>query len=248
MKMSRYMAGAAAMALLALGSSAMAQQARPGQRGSTSGPAAGSPVQPNTAVQKQTPDAMPQGTTGSQAQQGGVSVGAPGVTAQPGTEAGPAPARPGQSPTTAESVTPGMGRSDTGTMQGSNVAQADDWGRRDRDDWEHDGWGRQGHGGWSGWHGGWQGGEGWHGGRWQHMRRGHRAAHFMFRSPQGTLAVKCSEDESTRACVEAATVLLDRVRMMQPGPSGQMRSDTSGQMQSGPSGQTEPVIILGPAR
>src|SRR4051812_41982585 len=91
MKMSGYIAGAAAMALVALGPNAIAQQGpTPGQPGTTTGPAAGSTVQPSTAVQKETPAAGSRGTAGTQAQQGGMSAGAPGVTAQPGTEAGPA--------------------------------------------------------------------------------------------------------------------------------------------------------------
>ena len=91
MKMSGYVAGAA-MALLVLGPKAIAQQGpTPGQPGSTTGPAAGTIVQPSTAVQKETPTAGSRGATATQAQQGGMSAGAPGVTAQPGTEAGPAP-------------------------------------------------------------------------------------------------------------------------------------------------------------
>src|SRR4051794_39844142 len=58
MKMSGYIAGAAAMALVALGPNAIAQQGpTPGQPGTTTGPAAGSTVQPSTAVQKETPAA-----------------------------------------------------------------------------------------------------------------------------------------------------------------------------------------------
>ena len=109
MKTSGYMAGAAAVALLVLAPNAMAQQRpTPGQPGSTSGPAAGSPVQPSTAVQKETPGAAPQGTAGAQAQQGGVGAGAPGVTARPGTQGGPAP----------------------GSGEGMQGAGADDWGWR----------------------------------------------------------------------------------------------------------------------
>ena len=57
------------------------------QQGTTSGPAVGTPVVPGTAAQKDN-------TTSSGAtsvQQGAVGVGAPGATAKPGTEAGPAP-------------------------------------------------------------------------------------------------------------------------------------------------------------
>jgi hypothetical protein len=96
MKMSGYVAGAAAMALVVLGPKAIAQQGpTPGQPGTTTGPAAGTTVQPSTAVQKETPAAGSRGTAATQAQQGGMSAGAPGVTAQPGTEAGPA-ARSGE--------------------------------------------------------------------------------------------------------------------------------------------------------
>ena len=91
MNMSGYIAGAAAMALFVLGPNAVAQQGpTPGQPGSTTGPAAGTTVQPSTAVQKETPTAASRGAAGTQAQQGAMSAGAPGVTAQPGTEAGPA--------------------------------------------------------------------------------------------------------------------------------------------------------------
>src|SRR5918911_1701132 len=160
MKISHYMAGAAAMALLALGPGAMAQQGRPsGQPGSTSGPAAGSPVQPSTAVQKQTPGAAPQGMTGAQAQQGGVGAGAPGVTAKPGTEGGPAP-KPNQSSATAEreSMMPGMDQEGMGMMQGTEVAQGGDWGWRGHGGSGPGGWGRWGGGGGWGHSGGGQGG------------------------------------------------------------------------------------------
>jgi EF hand len=92
MKMSGYIAGAAAMTLVVLGPNAIAQQGpTPGQPGTTTGPAAGTTVQPSTAIQKETPAGGSRGTAGAQAQQGGMSAGAPGVTAKPGTEAGPAP-------------------------------------------------------------------------------------------------------------------------------------------------------------
>jgi len=50
MRITNYMAAAAAMMLFVAGPAARAQTA-----GSTSGPAAGSPVAPNTAVQKENP-------------------------------------------------------------------------------------------------------------------------------------------------------------------------------------------------
>ena len=217
MRISGYMAGAAAITLLVLGPSAMAQQgSTSGQSSSTSGPAAGSPVQPSTAVQKQTPGAAPQGTTGAQAQQGGVGAGAPGVAAKPGTEGGPAP------------------RSNEGMVQGTEVAQADDWGWRDRDGWGPGGWGHWredggwGRGGWGWGHGGWRGGKGWQEGGWRRMHRGHHAAHFMFRSPRGAFAVKCGEDEPMRACVEAVTAILDKLQSMHQGTPSQPQPGTSG--------------------
>ena len=80
--------GAAVTALLALGPSAMAQQGTAsGQPGATTGPATGTPVEPSTAVQKQSPSG-----TAADAAQGAVGAGAPGVTASPGTQGGPPPA------------------------------------------------------------------------------------------------------------------------------------------------------------
>jgi hypothetical protein len=75
---------------LALAPAALAQGTSSGQPGSTSGPAVGTNVQPSTAAQKDNDKA--QGTAG-QSQGGSVAAGAPGATAKPGTEAGPAPAR-----------------------------------------------------------------------------------------------------------------------------------------------------------
>ena len=86
----------AATLLLVAGPAAMAQT------GSTSGPAAGSDVVPNTAVQKENPanptTAGPQG--GGQGTEGlspggAVSAGAPGSIAKEGTQGGPAPASAG---------------------------------------------------------------------------------------------------------------------------------------------------------
>jgi hypothetical protein len=71
MNMSGYIAGAAAMALVVLGPNAVAQQGpTPGQPGSTTGPAAGTTVQPSTAVQKETPTAASRGAAGTQAPTG----------------------------------------------------------------------------------------------------------------------------------------------------------------------------------
>ena len=92
MKMSGYIAGAAAIALLVLGQNAIAQQGpTPGQPGSTTGPAAGTTVQPSTAVQKEMPPAASQRARVPRRNKAAMAAGAPGVTAQPGTEAGPAP-------------------------------------------------------------------------------------------------------------------------------------------------------------
>ena len=71
------------------------------------------------------------------------------------------------------------------------------------------------------------------------MRRGHQAAHFMFRSPQGAFTVTCGEGESMRACVEAITTILDRLQAM--------RQSAPGQTQPGTSGPTPPAT-LAPAR
>ena len=111
---------------------------------------------------------------------------------------------------------PGMGQEGMAMMQG---AGADDWGWRGHGGWGPGGWGHwRGDGGWDRWHGG-----GWHG-----MRRGHQAARFMFRSPQGAFAVKCSEDEPMRTCVEAITTILDRLQAMRQSAPGQTQPGTSG--------------------
>src|SRR5918911_1749924 len=68
-----------------------------------------------------------------------------------------------------------------------------DWSWGDRDDRPR---GRGGD-----WHGGW----GHHGGR----RLG---AGFFLQSGETRLAVRCDQNEPMRACVDAATMLLDRVR------------------------------------
>jgi len=90
MKPRDFAAGVAMAAFLAVGSPAMAQQ------GSTSGPAVGTNVTPNTAVQKQNPDQE----TGGVSPGGAVGTGGPGATAKSGTQGGPAPtADPAQRPT-----------------------------------------------------------------------------------------------------------------------------------------------------
>jgi hypothetical protein len=80
-------AGSTALAVVALslgGSAAIAQT-----QGTTSGPATGGNVQPSAATQKQNPAAAD-----DPAKAGSVATGAAGVTAHPGAEAGPPPARP----------------------------------------------------------------------------------------------------------------------------------------------------------
>ncbi len=57
------------------------------QRGSTTGPAAGTNVEPSTAIQKENSD-----TSGAQGAP--TAAGSPGVEAKPGSEGGKAPERP----------------------------------------------------------------------------------------------------------------------------------------------------------
>lgn len=93
-----YIAGAVATTFLVFGSAtAIAQQ------GTTTGPAAGSNVEPSAAAQKQNPTspsgAGSQGTgqaTEGEPTGGAVSAGAPGATAKSGTQGGP-PAQEGSS-------------------------------------------------------------------------------------------------------------------------------------------------------
>ena len=55
--------------------------------------------------------------------------------------------------------------------------------------------------------GGWHHGRGWHG--------GHRGgAQFWLRSGETRLGVRCDPNEPMRACVDAATMLLDRARAL----------------------------------
>jgi hypothetical protein len=71
---------------LAISGGAMAQKAQPGS-GSTTGPAAGTPVMPSTATQKQNPyitKAGPQTMSGVS----GTSAGAPGIEGSPDTQSG----------------------------------------------------------------------------------------------------------------------------------------------------------------
>jgi len=85
--------------LLSAGPLALAAESTTGAAaGNTSGPAAGSTVMPSTAVQKQNTmgatDKSHAQSPRTQAEAGGMAAGAPGMTAKPGTEAGPAPNAP----------------------------------------------------------------------------------------------------------------------------------------------------------
>ena len=93
--------GLIAIALVLGPAAAFAQQQGP--HGTTSGPSAGSTVEPSTTAQKRTGShdskntskTSGQAASGSQGQQGGVGVGAPGVQSAPGAESGSTPG-PGQ--------------------------------------------------------------------------------------------------------------------------------------------------------
>jgi hypothetical protein len=54
------------------------------------------------------------------------------------------------------------------------------------------------------------------------MRRGGpaRGAGFLLRAGDATLAVRCDPRDTMRACVEAATTLLERARTAMPSGSG----------------------------
>lgn len=45
----------------------------------------------------------------------------------------------------------------------------------------------------------------------RHMMRPSKAAHFEFERGDAVVKIKCAEDETMRACVEAAGVLLDKL-------------------------------------
>ena len=75
-------ASAILLAGVTVGSAVQAQQTGTPSSGNTSGPATGGNVQPSTAVQKDNPQAHTGAPT--------TAAGAPGATAKPGTEAGPA--------------------------------------------------------------------------------------------------------------------------------------------------------------
>jgi hypothetical protein len=96
MRVPTYLAAVATAALLFAGQGASAQTA-----GSTTGPAAGSNVVPNTAVQKDNPASSTGSGVAGQSTEGvapgaAVGAGAPGSTAKQGTQGGPAP-KPAQS-------------------------------------------------------------------------------------------------------------------------------------------------------
>lgn len=94
-------AGGLLFGLLAAGPVAMAAE-----QGSTSGPAAGSPVKPGTAAQKENM-AGQSGTSqssGTQAAGGAVGAGAPGVTAKPDTQGGPSAKEASGMPKTGETT------------------------------------------------------------------------------------------------------------------------------------------------
>jgi len=86
-----FIVGSFLAAGIALAPAAWAQGTSSGQPGTTSGPAAGTNVQPSTAAQKENDKTH---GANSQMQGGSVAAGAPGATAKPGTEAGPAAKAP----------------------------------------------------------------------------------------------------------------------------------------------------------
>lgn len=99
--------------------------------------------------------------------------------------------------------------------------------RGDRDDRDHDRIG--GMGGMRG---------GMHGGMGMMRMRGMGAAHFMLRSGDTRMAVVCSPNESMKACVDAATQLMDRAARVAPGSTTSGESGTS--PGAGPGTRTQP--------
>jgi hypothetical protein len=101
-------------------------------------------------------------------------------------------------PALAQSPPPGPDR-DGDRMERRDVGWDRDWrggwgrGDRDRDDEPRDL------------------AEGWRG-AWGRHHGHHRGAGFFLQSGDTRLAVRCDQDEPMRACVDAATTLLDRVR------------------------------------
>src|SRR4051812_29243029 len=106
-------------------------------------------------------------------------------------------------PAWAQSSPPGSDR-DGDRMEHRDMRADRDWrGEWSRRDWDDGPRGREG------WHGGW----GRHG--------GHRpGAGFLLQSGDTRLAVRCDQNESMRACVDAATTLLDRVRSLPSARAG----------------------------
>ena len=43
-----------------------------------------------------------------------------------------------------------------------------------------------------------------------------KAARFMFRKGDAVVAIKCADDEPTKACVDAGSALLDKLAATQP--------------------------------
>lgn len=84
--MSRTFSIFAAAGLLGLLASGPVAIAADQSSGSTTGPPAGTPVKPSTAMSNRDNGS---GSPGKQAVQGDLAVGAPGVKAKPNTEAGP---------------------------------------------------------------------------------------------------------------------------------------------------------------
>lgn len=62
--------------------------ARPTEAGDTSGPAAGSNVQPPTVVEKENPEAQKYASPAGLAGPSGTAAGSPGIEAKPGTQGG----------------------------------------------------------------------------------------------------------------------------------------------------------------
>ena len=58
-------------------------------------------------------------------------------------------------------------------------------------------------------------GPGEHGGRGMmqgmHRHPTSKSAHFMFRRGDAVVAIKCADDEPTKACVDAAAIILDKL-------------------------------------
>lgn len=50
----------------------------------------------------------------------------------------------------------------------------------------------------------------------QRMLDGGKAAHFMFRRGDSRVDIKCAADEPMKACIEAATTLLDKLAPAAP--------------------------------